>query len=124
MAILDTNVVIEILRGNPKLTKFIDELQQHDQFAVTTITQYELLKHLDAERRKDAREFISNVDVYSFDTEGAEAASSTYLKLKASGKLVNENDILIAGIAKAKDELLVTTDRDFEKIEGLKLVVI
>ena len=49
---------------------------------------------------------------------------STYKKLKTKGKIVNELDILIAGIAVANNETLITEDKDFLNFGITKIVVL
>jgi len=45
-------------------------------------------------------------------------------KLKESGKLINENDLLIAGIVLANNEVLLTRDRKFGNINDASIKIV
>jgi predicted nucleic acid-binding protein len=47
-----------------------------------------------------------------------------YEKLKTKGCLINEFDMIIAGIAAANDEILITRDQDFSKLESPKIIIL
>ncbi len=51
-------------------------------------------------------------------------AVNLYSKLKEKGKKVNELDVLIAGVAAANNELLITRDKDFLKFETPRITVL
>lgn len=91
---------------------------------IISITEYELLKHQDKLKREVAIEFIKRVSVYGFDRIAAARAAEISRVLGSSGKRINENDILIAGIALANNEILLTRDKKFERIESGNIKVI
>jgi len=44
--------------------------------------------------------------------------------LAQKGRMINELDLIIAGIALANNETLITKDRDFLNFESEKIIVI
>ena len=51
-------------------------------------------------------------------------AVKAYKKLKEKGKMVNELDVLIAGIAAANNETLITKDKQFVNSKSAKIIVL
>jgi len=49
--------------------------------------------------------------VYPFDEGAAKEATMLFQELQDAGKMINENDLLIAGISLAQDEVLLTRDQ-------------
>lgn len=124
MTFIDTSVIIAFLAGDEKVVGFVKELAKKEGIKTTTITEYELLKHKNIMKKHLAEEFLSELTVCSFDSASARKAALIYQKLRETGKMINETDLLIAGISLANGELLLTRDRKFERIddENIKIV--
>ncbi len=116
--ILDTSILIEVLGNNTAVQEKLEIIGE--QIATTTITEYELLK---APKSNEALGSLDIMNVYAFDSVSAGRSAKIFKELKKKGRMINELDILIAAIAIAHDELLVTRDKDFEEVEGLKLLI-
>lgn len=123
MVCLDTNAVIELIRGNLKVLELLEQ-QPDNTLSITAVTRYELLKHSNLDKKKAAANVIKNFLILPFDEEASNRAAAIYEKLRLKGSLINENDILIAGTTLSANETLITTDKDFEKVEGLKTMII
>ncbi len=117
--ILDTSILIEILKNNISIQDKLERIGE--KVATTAITEHELLKFLKEDK---AKELLNTVDIYPFGGNAPEKSASIFKNLKKRGTMINEFDILIAAIAITHDELLVTKDNDFKSIEGLKLLVL
>jgi predicted nucleic acid-binding protein len=113
---LDTSVIIDFLVGDEKIVALVKELSEKQDIKTTTITEYELLRHRTKIKRNAAERFLSGVTVYPFDRNSARKAASLYETLRRDGKMINENDLLIAGIALAHDEVLLTRDQKLVSI--------
>jgi tRNA(fMet)-specific endonuclease VapC len=124
MACLDTSVIISILKGDESIRRIIETYKEMGYMTTTVITEYELLKHTDKVKKEIAREFINSIRIYPFDRVAAIEASKIFEKLRHFGKMINENDILIAGIAMANNELLITRDKKFNNMNNEKIIVI
>jgi tRNA(fMet)-specific endonuclease VapC len=116
MTVLDTSVIIDFMAGDKTLVSLIGELSDNSDVSTTCITEYELLKHKTKLKRQLAEDFISELTVYPFDSAAAKEAANLFIALKDTGRLINENDLLIAGIVLANNEVLLTRDR---KLAGI-----
>ncbi len=124
MTFIDTSVVIAFLAGDEKVVALVREFSEKEDIKTTTITEYELIKHKTALKRQLAEEFLSEITVCSFDRDSARKAASLYEKLRETGKMINENDLLIAGISLANDEVLLTRDQKFSNIDDPKIKIV
>jgi tRNA(fMet)-specific endonuclease VapC len=124
MTFLDTSVIIDFLVGDEKIVSLIGELAAKDEIKTTTITEYELLKHKTELKRQVAERFLSSLLVCPFDRASARKAALLFEKLSKDGKMINENDLLIAGIALAHDELLLTRDRKFSILDDANIKIV
>ncbi len=116
MVCFDTSILIDYLKGDEGIVELIKAYAKDEKISTTAITEYELLKHPDRIKRDVAMELISSMEVHSFDTDAAVESAKIYQDLKARGKMINENDILIAGISESNKELLITRDTGFSDI--------
>ena len=124
MTFIDTSVVIAFLAGDEKVVALVKEYAEKGDIKTTTITEYELLKHKNALKKQLAEDFLSEITVCSFDRASARKAASLYENLKEAGKMINENDLLIAGIALANGDLLVTRDQKFGYIKDAEIKIV
>ena len=115
MIIIDTNVVIEYLKGNEIIIQTVNEYSKNHGIGITYISEYELLKYSD-KKNKVLEEFIENITVLYPDNTSAARSVEIFRKLRSSGDLINENDILIAGIALKNNNKFIILDSDFNKI--------
>jgi tRNA(fMet)-specific endonuclease VapC len=124
MTFIDTSVIIDFLAGDEKVVSLIKELAGKDEIKTTTITEYELLKHKTELKRQVAERFLSSVTVCSFDRASARKASLLFEKLSKAGKMINENDLLIAGISLSNDEVLLTRDQKFSNLSEVSIKIV
>jgi predicted nucleic acid-binding protein len=121
---LDTSVIIDFLVGDEKIVALVKEIALKDEVKTTTITEYELLRHKTKLRRQAAEKFLSGATVCPFDSASARKAASLFEKLSKAGKMINENDLLIAGISLANEEVLLTRDQKFGNINDANIKII
>jgi tRNA(fMet)-specific endonuclease VapC len=120
--------MIALLNGSPDAVEKVRELLEDSSPVVTTvITAYELLKgaSLSSKRQEnliDVKEAISNIQVLDLTINACEEASNIFSNLRKAGRLISEFDILIAAIAKTNNEAILTQDKHFSAISGLKLI--
>jgi len=113
---LDTSVIIDFLTGDQKTVALVKQILDKEDIKTTTITEYELLRHRTKIKRQAATRFLSGVIVCSFDRDAAKQAARLFEELQDAGKMINENDLLIAGISLSHDELLLTRDQKLASI--------
>jgi len=122
MTILDSDILIAILKGRPEAIQKITKLEEEgDPLSTTIITAYELLKGAYLSRSSEetlakVTNAISEIQVLNLTIKSCEEASKIYRDLKKKGHMVGEFDILIAAIARTNDQTLITRDEHFELI--------
>jgi predicted nucleic acid-binding protein len=113
MYLLDTSALIEFFIGSQKGAAIRDYLKG-DEYFIAAPTVYEINKG--KSKKETLMYFIKNSSVLDFTSESGETSASIYKKLEKKGKMVNELDIMIAGIGLCKGLEIISCDKDFEKI--------
>jgi len=113
-AVLDTNVIIEIARGNNEVFEKVTALD--NTFYITSITKFEILVGMP---KKDERIWLETLIELPFDGKCAEIAAYLHKKLKEKGSPIPFRDLFIASVAVANDLPLITLDSDFEVLKDL-----
>ncbi len=67
---------------------------------------------------------MSAVTVCPLDRASARKAALLFEKLSKTGKMINENDLLIAGISLANDEILLTRDQKFNNLSEVSIKIV
>jgi tRNA(fMet)-specific endonuclease VapC len=120
MTILDTDIIVALLKGTPHAIQKITSIEEKGETISTTIvTVYELLKGAYLSRRcdenlADVSDVISSMQILDLTFNACQEAAKIYKELKNKGTMVGEFDILIAAITRANQEELVTGDEHFE----------
>jgi len=123
MHCLDTSAVLEMLYETEK-GKEIESITKGGQIRITSLTIQELLIGMKEKEVKMLEAFFGEVLVTDFSKECATHSAVLERYLRKSGKLINKVDILIAGICFNHNYHLITCDRDFEKIKGLRITIL
>ncbi len=122
---LDTNIVVEYLRGNQSVA---GQIEAHlPDVAISSLTLAELLYGAQVSARPNENtdkinQLLEIIEVVDFDQPSAEKYSRIRAALKHKGKPTGEMDMLIAAVTLSHESILVTHNtKHFENIEGLKL---
>ena len=124
---LDTDILSEFLRGNPKVVVKVDEyLKEFGFISLSIITYYEILNGL---LYKDARkqltkfeDFVELNKVVPLTLRTAKISAEIQADLRKKGTVIGHTDTLIAGIAMANEMQLITNNTDhFRRIKGLDI---
>lgn len=124
---LDTDILSEFLRGNPKVIVKVDEyLKEFGFISLSIITYYEILNGL---LYKDARkqltkfeDFVELNKVVPLTLRTAKISAEIQADLRKKGTVIGHTDTLIAGIAMANETQLITNNTDhFRRIKGLDI---
>ena len=125
MILLDTDICIELLRGNPKV---IDKRQGYDEkIAISVMSVAELF--YGAEKSDYAvnnsrliEEFLLTIEVISSDMEILKKFGEIKAKLGGGGNILADADIFIAATTLTKCSMLITGNLNhFKRIEELKI---
>jgi len=127
--IFDSSEIISIERNREQAINIIAG-REDAPFGISVVTVAELLhgvERADSEARRLRRQaFVEKVielfPVYSFDTAVARIYARIWASLAKKGLTVGAHDMIIAATAISLDFTVITSNqRDFEKIEGLRL---
>lgn len=132
MILLDTSVLIEILKDQDGALSIIEKLPEDDiAISAVTIAEIELgfnflQSRRNQERRKRFLEFLEGevARIIPVDREVASEYARLQAELMKKGKSLSRFDGLIAATSEVADITLVTVDNDFGKVEGLKVKIL
>ena len=125
--LIDTDILSYYFKGDKKvIEKFEAYLQQYDLIEISIITYYEIVGGLLAKNALKQlhifESFVIDNLVIPMTDNSARISAELYATLRQSGKIVDDIDLLIAGIAIDNDLILVTNnERHFNRIPGLKI---
>ncbi|MBL0048806.1 MAG: type II toxin-antitoxin system VapC family toxin [Bacteroidetes bacterium] len=124
-SMLDTDVLSEFLRGNPKVIAKVDEhLKKFGYISLSVITYYEILNGLlykDAKKQLTKfEEFVVLNKLLPLSQRMAKSAAAIQAELRKKGTEIGHTDTLIAGTAVSSGLQLVTNNtKHFKRIKGL-----
>jgi len=125
--ILDTNFLIDFLNGKQDAVSKMSSLIEYNiAFAITTPTIFELWSGLISleKSEKEKQKTISLINeqiVQRLDKESAEIGGRIDGELIKKGLEIDVVDSMIAGIALAHNKKILTRDKHFNRVEGLKV---
>lgn len=123
--LLDTNAVIGLL--NEKSSKLTKRARSHtpSEIGVSAIVMHELFFGAFKSQRKDHNvELVDNLlfEIVEFDKDDARDAGELRAMLRSIGKPIGPFDTLIAGQARSRDLILVTSNLDeFQRVPNLRI---
>lgn len=125
--LLDTDICIYLIKKRPP--EVLDRFRQHSprDVAISTITLFELAygteKSQYPQRSKDAlAKFLLPLNLMHLDRSAALESASIRSQLEKKEMPIGPYDLLIAGLARSRDMVLVTNNvKEFEKVVGLHL---
>ena len=123
MIVVDSDVLIDALRGRAPAARRIELELGTGALATTAITLFELRSGARTDRSaRQVEDLLSALVVLPFDHEAADKAAAVRLHLEAAGTPIGMADYLIAGICLARSASLLTRNRaHFERVRGLLL---
>jgi predicted nucleic acid-binding protein len=124
MVVFDSSIIIDVLRQKRSAKDLIESYAEKEQIATTVISKYEILRGTTEKDLGLVSGLLSQFVIYDFDDIVVREAVKAHKRLAEKGKMVNELDILIAGIVAANNETLITKDKDFLNFESAKIIVL
>jgi len=124
--LLDTNTASYIIKGNfPRVRERLLRVPMA-QVSISAVTEGEL--RFGVARRPEAvrlgvavEEFLSRISVLPWDSEAARHYAVVRASLEAKGEPMGNLDMMIAAQALAHEAVLVTNDRVFRRVPGLRI---
>lgn len=126
MTILDSDIVIWILRGKQELVEYVASLREKEECAVSTITIAEIYKNVKATEVTFAEDFFSKQEIFSVTDDIARAGGLYWRDYVQKTATIGITDCLIAATAKMHKATLVTLNtrhfpmRDVTVVNPLK----
>lgn len=127
--LLDTNVIIDFLKGEKQAFQTLQSIKKDQLFiSVITIAEYNYgaLRTVKIQKTLDLFTDFSeqaNIIVVPIEKPVAEKFAQIQAQLSRKGKLRPVFDLLIASTCLVNDYILVTRNKkDFKGIEGLKIM--
>jgi tRNA(fMet)-specific endonuclease VapC len=123
--LLDTNTASYIIKGNvPRVREKLLSIPTSD-VAISVITEAELrfgVARLPAAKHLAAivAEFLKYIDIRPWDSAAARQYADLRADVEQRGRPIGNLDLMIAAHALALGTVLVTSDRVFRRVKGLK----
>lgn len=122
--IADTSFIIDLMRNVENAVSKADELDKKGEVVfATSVSFFELWQGAqarDKEKLKDMEKKLEAFGLISMDVESAKKGGEIHFDLISSGKRIDPEDSMIAGVALQHSHTLLTRDERFSRINGLK----
>ncbi len=126
-ALIDTDILSYYFKGNIIVIKHFESyLNFFDSIEISIITYYEIVSGLLAKKAfrqlQDFEKFVNENSVIPLTEKSAKISAELYADLRQAGNIVDDIDLLIAGVAIENDLMLVTNnEKHFGRIPNLKI---
>jgi predicted nucleic acid-binding protein len=127
MECLQTTFLVDLLKGKDSVAHLKEELTECTTFSIDAPSLMELwsgvlLATNSEKEKKKVNELLESLQILPLDANSAREAAEIEADLLRRGISVETEDIMIAAIAKVNAETLVSRDRHYASIPGLKLL--
>jgi tRNA(fMet)-specific endonuclease VapC len=128
LIVLDTSFIVDLLRGRERAQEKLTHLEDEGESVCTTsINVLELYRGVFLSKRVDENlitliELLDKLIVLDLNEDAYEIFGAISALLRAGGGPVGDMDEAIAAIALAYDAAIVSRDRHFLRVPGLKIV--
>lgn len=126
--IVDTDILIDYLRGKKRGTKLLDHYKKERSVETTGINVFELYhgaysSENTTKQVSNLKGFLNRVQVHSTSEDSMEMAGKIAAELDDKGEKIGAKDVLISGIALLENQHVLTYNtRHFKKVEELELL--
>lgn len=119
MTVVDTSVLVEVLRRRSPWLERVRALAEEGQLATTAVNVAELAAGAQGRRRRQAiAALLAVTHVLPVDEPAAWAAAAVRRSLERDGARIGHADELIAGVCLAAGAPLLTRDEHFARLAG------
>ena len=127
--IIDTDILIDLLRGKGEAYALIAELENKVcLLSTTSVNEFELYIGVHKSKQKKegllaTQNLLAKLTIYPLTRRSAQKAGHIYADLEANGQTIGTADALIAGIALTKGFSILTRNAaHFKKIKSLNVI--
>ncbi len=122
MILCDTNIIIEILKGNKRTINIIESIGL-ENIAISSVTVMELyFGALNKRELNKIKKHLQALNIVHFDTDISESAIKLIERVSKSHGLQIPDAIIAATAMTSKIKLFTFNLKDFKYIDGLKLI--
>lgn len=128
MAVLDTSFLIDLLRNKKEAFSLRNELDSLEPTLYATAPSImelwdgALFSAIPQREKEKVEQLLRAIDILPLDSRGAKRAAEIGFALSKKGEIIQDEDLMIAGIALTNGEMVVTRDEHFTRIPGLKVL--
>lgn len=127
--VFDTSVLVDIEKNNKEIINKIEKLSETYKIPaqIPFITYYEFLRGLKIRKPEKYQEllgFLNEFNMLKITKKTANILSDLKIKYDSLGMPLSLADLLIASQVIENNLILVTKDRDFEKINEIKKIIL
>lgn len=123
--LIDTDILSYYFKGDPDVVnKFNQYLDQFDLIEISLVSYYEITSGLLAKNALKQLavfdDFVAENSILPLTEKSVKISAELYSTLRQSGKIIDDIDLLIAGVAIENEMILVTNNENhFGRIPGL-----
>ncbi len=122
MILCDTNIIIEILKGNKRTINIIESIGL-ENIAISSVTVMELyFGALNKRELNKIKKHLQALNIVHFDTDISESAIELIERFSKSHGLQIPDAIIAATAMTSEIKLFTFNLKDFKYIDGLKLI--
>ncbi|BDB98452.1 type II toxin-antitoxin system VapC family toxin [Saccharolobus caldissimus] len=121
---LDSDILIDFLRGKESAVKYVESIIKSSRLATTVINAFELYYGAYKYNRdvKKLNEFLQSMEILPFTLDEARKAAEIEANLERRGEVIGLKDVLISSIAISNNCIIVTGNvKHFNKIHDAKV---
>ena len=122
MFILDSSVIIDVMKGHN--VSMLEKLSDEETLATTVFSVHEVLVGLTDSERHIGNDFFGNIGILDFSKDAALKSIEIEKNLTKKGRKINKVDVFIASICIENNCTLITSDKRFRDISGLKTILV
>ncbi len=127
MIMLDTNIIIYVLKQRP--ASVLETFEATEEIHVSSIVYAELWsgiekspKNIKEERKEELLDFLSLITVQNWDESAGRKYAKIHTFLQKNGMMIGNMDLLIAAHASSLNATLVTNNvHEFERVKELRI---
>lgn len=122
MYLIDTDILIWVLRGNKKCEEFLQDLKDKDSLSISTITIAEIYKNIYPSEILKTENVISELQTWDVTPDVAKQGGLYWQEYVPQLKNLNLTDCLIAATASVNDLTLVSLNTKHFPMEDVKML--
>ena len=119
--LIDTDVLIWVLRGKPQAISLLQDLLKNEIPAISTLSIYEIWSGARPEEESAIAGFLSAFYLVPVNDSIARKGAEYYRKFRSKGMTLSSTDALIAGTAAIEGLILITQNRRHFPMSDIEL---